>query len=183
MYRTCLSFSRPRGSFSSHQISVLLYNEKQRLRCLVPQQISISVMTHKVLFLHTIAVVGSEEVFACFSCLKLCSIVLRFYEADILNPLQISQIFHITLVLPVAFSAACLSFAELEEFPLHTSRHQLLGYSFFTLSQSGDVAMDTSYSSSYDTVLVKLRVQARRNRDVRYVLAYGLPSPLMIRSR
>lgn len=54
---------------------------------------------------------------------------------------------------------------------------------FFTLSQSGDVAMDTSYSSSWDTVLVKLRVQARRNSDVRDVLANGLPSTLMIRSK
>lgn len=125
--RTYPSFSRTRGSFPSHQISVRwisnLYNEKQRLRCLVLQKnfFSISVMTHKVLSLHTIAVVGSEEVFACFSCLKLCSIVLRFYEADIPNPLEISQIFHIALVFSVAFSAACLSFAELEEFPLHTS--------------------------------------------------------------
>lgn len=76
-------------------------------------------MTHKVLSPNTTNDVGSKKVFPCFSCLKLCSIVLRFYEADSPNSLQISQIFHIALALLVAFSAACLSFAKLEEFPLH----------------------------------------------------------------
>lgn len=41
-------------------------------------------------------------------------------KPDIPSSLQICQIFHTALVLLVAFSVACLSFAELEEFPLHT---------------------------------------------------------------
>lgn len=76
-------------------------------------------MTHQVLSLNTTYDVGNEEVFPCFSCLKLCSVVLRFPEANIPSPTD-SQIFHIALALLVAFSAACLSFAELKEFPLHT---------------------------------------------------------------
>lgn len=42
---------------------------------------------------------------------------------------------------------------ELEEFPLHTSSHQLL-VTAFALSQSGDVAMDTGFFSFCDTVLI-----------------------------
>lgn len=80
---------------------------------------SISVVTQKGLSLNLSDDVGSEEVFTCFSCLRLCSIVLGFYEVAIPSSPQMSQIFRIALALLVAFSAAGLSFAELEEFPLH----------------------------------------------------------------
>ena len=44
-----------------------------------------------------------------------------------------------------------------------------------------NVSMDTSHSFHYDIAVVRLRVQGRRNHDVTGVLAYGLPSRLMIR--
>lgn len=104
------------------KIHCLCMRDRERLRWLVPLQnlFSILVMTYKVLSLNTTDDVGSEEVCTCFSCLKLCSIVLSFYKPEIPNSLWISQIFHITLILLVTFSAVCLAFAELEEFPLHT---------------------------------------------------------------
>lgn len=67
---------------------------------------SMSVVTQKGLSLNLSDDVGSEEVFTCFSCLRLCSIVLRFYEAAIANSPQMSQIFRVALALLVAFSAA-----------------------------------------------------------------------------
>ena len=125
--RTYPSFSRTRGSFpltkfqwDEFQIYIMRNRDWDVWCC---NKISFLFQSWHIRYFPCtrLLVVGSEEVFACFSCLKLCSIVLRFYEADIPNPLEISQIFHIALVLSVAFSAACLSFAELEEFPLHTS--------------------------------------------------------------
>lgn len=98
----------------------------------MPQQnlFSISVMTPKVLNLHSADDVASEEVFMYFSCLKLGSIVLRFYKPHIPNSLQISQIFHIALVLLVAFSALVFIICESGRIPsTHTSHHPLLGYS------------------------------------------------------
>lgn len=74
--------------------------------------------------MHTADIVGSEEVFTRFSCLKLSSMVQAafffFKKPDIPSSLQISQVFHTALVSLVTFSVSCLSLAELEEFPLHT---------------------------------------------------------------
>lgn len=100
-------------------LSIMRHRERLRWLVLQPHLFSISAVTQKGLSLNLSDDVGSEEVFTCFSCLRLCSRVLRFYEAAIANSPQISQIFHVALALLVAFSAAWLSFAELEEFPLH----------------------------------------------------------------
>lgn len=72
----------------------------------------------------------------------------------------------------MAFSALCLSFAE-QEFLLYTHLSSVARLQLFAWSQSSDVAMDTSYSYSYDSVVVKLRVQAKRDGDVRDILTYG----------
>lgn len=138
-------------------------------------------VTQKGLPLNRSDDVGSEEVFTCFSCLRLCSLV-RFYEAAIPNSPQISRLFRIALVLFVHSVLHDCPLQNWKNSPYTHLSSSVARLQRFTLSQSGDVAMDTSYSSSYDTVLVRLRVQTRRNCEVS-CLECGFPSTLMIRSK
>lgn len=156
---------------------------RERLRWLVLRRsFSISVVTQKGLSLNLSDNVGSEEVFACFSGLRLCSIVLRLYAAAIPSSPRISRLFRIALAL---FAHSVLHDCPLQNWKNSPYTHlssSVARLQRFTLPQSGDVAMDTSYSSSYGTVLVRLRVQTRRNCEVS-CLECGFPSTLMIRSK
>lgn len=183
----CRTYSIVAGTRTASPLTKIqglyIMRNRERLRWLVLRHsFSISVVTQKGLSLNLSGDVGSEAVFTCFSCLRWCSTVLRFYEAAIPNSPQISRLFRTVLALFVAFSVAWLSFADWKNSPYTHLSSSVARLQRFTLSQSGDVAMDTSYSSSYDTVLVRLRVQTRRNCEVSW-LEYGFPSTLMIRSK
>lgn len=91
---------------------------------------SIPVMTHQVLSLNTTNDAGNEEVFPCFSCLKLCSVVLRFPEANIPSPTDKSDFPHCPSIIS-CIQCCMFVVCRTERIPpAHTSHHQLLGYSF-----------------------------------------------------
>lgn len=129
-----LFFSMTRAASPLTKIQCLyLMRIREQLRCLVPQWnlFSISVMTHKVLSLHTTAVVGSEEVFACISCLKIMQYstkVLRGWHSQ--PSTNKSDFPHCPSIIS---RIQCYMFVICRTGripPTHISRHQLLGYSF-----------------------------------------------------
>lgn len=135
-------------------------------------------MTHKVLFRHAVVAVENEEVFMCFSSLKLCIAVLRFYEVDT-PQLLTSQIFRSALVWISCIQCCMFVICRTGRIPLTDNLSSSVArLQLFILSQSDDVTMDTIYPS-YGTILVRLTAPARRNCDVRDILASYL-SPLSI---
>lgn len=111
-----------------------------RLRCLVPQWnlFSISVMTHKVLSLHTTAVVGSEEVFACFSCFKIMQhstkVLWGWHSQPSTNKSDFPHCPNIISRIQCCMFVICRT-GRIP--PTHISRHQLLGYSFLQCPSLG----------------------------------------------